>query len=241
MKNLLLSLLIILFGLFTTSCADKKAFKLSATKPSAAIVYIYVEDDTNIDDSFVVAKYDVLINGNKTAKSLKVGEFIKLDVKAVPLAISIARQDLEIQTVKLEPKVGEIYYLRAQSNSIRFGAFDFELVSSSQGSEEIANNVSSSEYVVDEKMLDMLVKSDKQDTSSMSEDQIDKIIEEKLKAMNASTSQQASSSTVAPAVSKTFSRTGNKLADIRNAYEMKKQGLLTEEEFLQMKSEILAK
>ena len=72
---------------------------------------------------------------------------------------------------------------------------------------------------------------------AMSEAEIDAIIEKKLKAMSANTQAPA---TVSSAPRANVS-TSSKLNDIKEAYEMKKEGLLTNEEFKAMKAEILAK
>jgi len=240
MQKIILILTSFLLSFIATSCADKKLFVAKEAMPTAALVYIYIEEDTNIDDSFRVTKYNVVINGNVSSESLKPSEYIKLDVKPNPLTISLARTDLEIQSIKLNPEAGKTYYLRAQSQSNSFGKFDFKLVDSSLGSKEIANNVSSSEYLIEGNIIDALVKDDKEaaNTSKMSESEINALIEQKLKAMK---TPQVNSTQSSPSTTTSTSVTGSKLDDIRNAYEMKKQGILSEEEFLKMKSEILAK
>ena len=240
MQKIILIFTLFLVSFIATSCADKKAFVANEAIPTAALVYIYIEDDANIDDTFRITKYNVLINGDLSSKSLKPGEYVKLDVKLNPLTISLARTDLEIQTLKLNPEAGKTYYLRAQSQSNSFGKFDFKLVDSSLGSKEIANNVSSSEYLIEGNIIDALVKDDKEaaNTSKMSESEINALIEQKLKAMK---TPQVNSTQSSPSTTTSTSATGSKLDDIRNAYEMKKQGVLTEEEFKAMKAEILAK
>ena len=240
MKPISLIAISLFLGLFLVSCADKKAFKATEVKEAAGLVYIYVEEDSNVDDTFGIVKYDVLINGNKTSESLKAGEYIKLDVKPQAIAISLARNDLDIHTIKLNPQAGETYYLRGQSYSTKFGAFDFKLVDSSKGQEEILSKVSSTEYAIKGDVLNALVSSDEssKNTSKMSEDEINAMIEKKLKAMK---STQVNSTQASPTATTSTSATGSKLEDIRNAYEMKKQGVLTDEEFQKMKSEILAK
>ena len=207
---------------------------------TAALVYIYIEEDADIDDTMRVTKYNVLINGNLSSESLKPGEYIKLDVKPQALTISLARTDLEIQSVKLNPQAGHTYYLRAQSESNGFGKFDFNNVESSIGSKEIVDNVSSTEYIIDGKLIDALVTNEKESSnnSKMSEDEINTLIEKKLQAMGAKTRSKTVSVKNTP-ISTT--KTASKLDDIRNAYEMKKEGLLSEEEFKAMKAEILAK
>ena len=71
---------------------------------------------------------------------------------------------------------------------------------------------------------------------AMSEAEIDAIIEKKLAAMGAQKTAPTVSSTPRANIS-----TSSKLDDIKEAYEMKKEGLLTNEEFKAMKAEILAK
>ena len=238
MKKIFIPTLLLLSSLFV-SCADKKPFEEKDVMPTASLVYIYIEEDDNLDDSFRITKYNVVINGNLSSEQLKPGEYIKLDVKPKALTLSLARTDLEIQSIKLNPEAGKVYYLRAQSESNNFGKFDFKIVDASIGSEEIADNVSASEYFVQDNIIDALVNDDKETSniSQISEDEINAIIEKKLRAINAGSIKQETSADIAPSTT----RTGNKLEDIRNAYEMKKQGLLTDEEFKAMKAEILAK
>ena len=240
MKKIIILFTLLLISLFNISCADKKAFIASKPVAESALVYVYIEEDENIDDTMRTTKYNVVINGNLSSESLKPGEYVKLDVKPKALTVSLARTDLEIQSVKLNPQAGETYYLRAQSESNGFGKFNFINVDSSVGSIEIANNVSSSEYLIEGNIIDALVKDDKEaaNTSKMSESEINALIEQKLKAMK---TPQVNSTQSSPSTTTSTSATGSKLDDIRNAYEMKKQGVLTEEEFLKMKAEILAK
>lgn len=239
MKKIFLTFTILLVGLIFVSCADKEPFKAKEAKATAALVYIYIAEDSNIDDTFRISTYNVALNGNVIGKSLRSGEYIKLDLKPIALTISLARLDLEIQSVKLNLQAGQTYYLRAQSHSASFGKFDFKEVDSSIGSQEIANTVSSSEYIIEGNVMDALIKSDNSNSDSqMSEDEINAMIEKKLKAMGSSTApaQAAPVQSVAPSVT-----TSSKLNDIKNAYKMKEDGLLTEEEFKAMKAEILAK
>ena len=69
-------------------------------------------------------------------------------------------------------------------------------------------------------------------SSAMSEEEVNAIIDEKMSKIRNIKQTPSSISSGA---------TSSKLDDIRNAYEMKKQGVLTEEEFQNMKAEILAK
>lgn len=224
--------------LLFTSCADKKAFMQNEVKSSSSLVYIYMADDSFMDGTFKIYKYKVLINGNSTGKSLKIGEYVKFDMKPNNVAISLSREDLEVQTLKLNLQAGNTYYLKGQSHSNRFKDFTLELMDADQGLNEISSTTSTEEISVENKVFESLVESEKDVTSKMSEDEINAMIEKKLKAMSpttpVNTTQPLSTTT-------STSATGSKLDDIRNAYEMKKQGVLTEEEFLKMKAEILAK
>lgn len=241
MKNIILGFTVLLGSFILSACADKKAFVAKEAMSTAALVYIYIEENENIDDTFRVTKYNVLINGNLSSESLKPGEYVKLDIKPSALTISLARTDVEIQSIKLNPEAGKTYYLRAQSESDSFGKFDFVNVDGSVGSKEIADNVSSTEYAIKGNVMDALLnnkdKETSNNTSQMSEDEINAMIEKKLKAMNTGSVKQETIREVTPSTSKT----GSKLDDIRKAYDMKKQGLLTEEEFKAMKAEILTK
>lgn len=239
MKKLLLTSILILSGLFFASCAGKKAFEATEVKSSESLIYIYVLDGTN--EVFDAVTYSVLVNGNLVGKNLKIGEYLKLDVKPKDIEVSLTRQNLEKYTLELNLKPGKIYYLRGQSQSVNFGDFNFELVNETQGAKEISKAVSATEYMIEGDILDAFVKPDKKVTSKMSEKEVNTMIEKKLKAMNPSVSSnpQVRTQRTYQQTSKTSS--GSKLDDIKEAYNMKKQGLLSNEEFKAMKAEILAK
>ena len=242
MKNRLIIVALVVIGLVFSACSDKKPFTETKVLSDAALVYVYVAEDSNVDDTHLVSSYNVGINGNLTDKSLYAGEYIKLDVKPLTLSISIARKDIEIKTIKFIPQAGKTYYLRAQSYSSSFGKFDFEQVSNELGSEEITKTVSSSEFMIKGNIMNALATSKGTDASvsGMSEADINAIIEKKLaeRKLAAPAQNQVATSTTSTAKA---TKTGSKLMDIRNAYEMKKEGLLTDAEFKAMKSEILAK
>ncbi len=242
MKNKLIIIALVIVGIVFSACANKKPFEQNKALEKAALVYIYVAEDSNVDDTHLISSYNVAVNGNITDKSLYAGEYIKLDVKPMALSVSIARKDIEIKTIKLNPQAGETYYLRAQSYSSSFGKFDFEQVSNDVGAEEIAQTVSSSEFMIKGDVMSALVTSKNSDSSisGMSEADINAMIEKKLAERKLAVPTQ---STMRESTSSNMkvTNTGSKLMDIRNAYEMKKEGLLTDEEFQTMKSEILAK
>lgn len=242
MTNKLIIVTLLIISIVFSACSNKKPFTENKVLSDAALVYVYVAEDSNVDDTHLISSYNVAVNGNLTDKSLYAGEYIKLDVKPIELSISIARKDIEIKTIKFIPQAGETYYLRAQSYSSSFGKFDFEKVTNDKGAQEIAKTVSSSEFMIKGDVMSALVTSKNNDSSSisgMSEADINAIIEKKL-AQRKLTAPQA---TVSESTNSNMSatKTGSKLMDIRNAYEMKKEGLLTDEEFKVMKSEILAK
>ena len=232
MKKILLTIGLVVMGLTFDACAPKAPFKAQKPLDGAAIVYIYVVDGESSGEDASHSDYNIRINGKRYLERIESGEYMVFNIKAKPTLFSAVKGQIIEQHIKLNLKAGDINYLRISDNT-QSGEFGFEQVAPSKAKTEISKTgLAGSSVESPENIITELIGTDKtkKDTvlPAMSEQQIDKIIEKKLQSKGISTK-------VPAATSKT------KLDKIKEAYEMKKEGILTDEEFKALKSEILAK
>ncbi|PHQ89370.1 MAG: hypothetical protein COB42_07075 [Sulfurimonas sp.] len=236
------SLLILSLTFFIAGCTSKTPFTSQAPLEDAALVYFYVANtQSSMDASMEDSKYKTRINGKNVAGTIEAGEYKVFDMKPATVLFTSVRRNIEQKFLKLHLEAGQTYYLKVQSGSFG-GAYSFEEVSASEASEDLKQSSLSGSFELD---MAAYVPDfggstagkdiDENKIPAMTEAEIDAIIEKKLKAMGAS----APAAVTQPSVKQVTS--SSKLVDIREAYEMKKQGLLTNEEFKIMKAEILAK
>lgn len=233
--------LITLSIVFVLGCGTKTPFKSQEPIKDAALVYVYISDiHAETDHAMEDAKYKIQINGKNVKGWIKAGEYKLFDMKPATMLFSITRREIESLDIKLNLEAGKTYYLKTQSGEFG-GTFTFEEVNSQTAFHDLKGSVLAGSFTKD---LTQYVpefvgstadkKNIKGSVPTLTEAQIDALIEKKIAkrtVVNADTQTSKPSST----------RTGSKLNDIKNAYEMKKEGLLTEEEFKAMKAEILAK
>ena len=239
--NTIKALLILALILLISGCATKTPFKTQEPLQGAALVYMYVADtQSNMDHSMEDSKYKTQINGKNVAGTIEAGEYKVFDMKPATVLFTAVRRNIETLHAKLSLQAGQTYFLKTQSGA--FGeAFTFEQVSASEASEDLKTSKLAGSFEMDMAAYvpdfggSTAGKDSDNKIPAMSEAEIDAIIEKKLAAMGTNTQAPAA---VAPRVNIS---TSSKLDDIKEAYEMKKEGLLTNEEFKAMKAEILAK
>ncbi|MDF1874169.1 DUF2846 domain-containing protein [Sulfurimonas sp. SAG-AH-194-I05] len=239
---------LLVLGMIFTSCSQ---IPFQAKKPSknTALVYVYSLANGSISDTDTDSKYKLFINGRSTNGVLEEHAYNTYDFKAVSITLSMTRQYLERKNISLTLKAGKVYYVRVQTNSNRFADFDFEVVDETTALQELKETHLSGKYEKSDSIIgsllgssedknDELMQKDKVNTGAkLSESEINAMIDKRMEALRG-TSTSTSSSTK---VIQTGTSSGSKLNDLRNAYEMKKQGMLTNEEFKAMKAEILSK
>ena len=235
------SILFILISLSFISCS-KAPFSEKEPQSTIANVYVYALLDEEASSADNQASFKVYVNKKNTGIVLKDNEYRMFEFKKGKVSISVVRNDIEASTLELNIVGGESYFLKAESHSETLHDFTFKQID-----KEVALGViqgtslagQQEKNVEDDGVFSkLLFGNDKSfDKSKISEKEIDSIIEKKLKKMNVVKPTQVSSSQSTV----TNTKTGSKLDDIRQAFEMKKQGLLSEEEFKAMKAEILAK
>lgn len=237
MKKLFLP---ILLSLMLVSCA-KIPFAEQEPVAKAALVYLYAYPSQNTNRA---TKYKLAINGKHTKGFLGAFEYVAYDLKPMTIVLAAIRNDVEKQELSLSLEAGKSYYVKVTSSSDDFAKFDIALIEESLALQELKLTTLAGAYKKDSSIIDALIVSEKDTNkelvhkegsiSTMSAEELEALIEKKV-------SERTSTPAVSKSSTPSLSRTGNKLEDLRNAYEMKKQGMLSEEEFKAMKAEILAK
>ena len=171
------------------------------------------------------------------------------NLKPNPTLMSAVKGQIIEKHVKLNLKAGDVNYLRITDSAIG-GEFGFEKVSSEVGREEIAktglagSNIEDPDNIIteligEESSDDSIVGSKGKGIPALTEAQIDAIIEKKLGERAAAAPVQ----TPVQAATPTYSPTPklSKMDEIQRAFDMKNDGMLTQDEFNTLKAEILAK
>jgi len=201
-KNIIFSIFISISLLFVA--CSKTPFKKEEPLKGAALVYIYVTPGNSINEIDRIPYYEVRINGKNTEGKIYPHEFLKYNLDADSVEISVARDVLEKKSLTINLTRGETYYLRVKSYADGFAKFDFELVPSEKALQEIKDT----KYAVYEnaETLGILVKEDvKKENKEVKENSAEK----------------------------------SKTDKIKEAFELKKEGIITEDEFKKLKAEIL--
>ncbi|WP_455757051.1 SHOCT domain-containing protein [Sulfurimonas sp.] len=235
-KIIILATVVLIFS----ACGNKTPFKEQEPLKNAALVYLYVAESSNADESMEDSKYKTKINGKNVAGTMIAGEYKVFDMKPATVLFTAVRRNIENEHVKLKLRAGHTYFLKTQSAG--FGeAFSFKQVNAKDGKRDLKKSslagsfeLDTTKYIADFAGSTAGVKEGKSSVSAMTEAEIDAIIERKL-------SQRTSSVKQTVTKSNSLRTTGSKLDEIKEAYEMKKSGALTDEEFKTMKAEILAK
>lgn len=238
MKNILKALGFIVISLVFTACGTKEPFKAKKPLKESALVYIYVVNGSIMDDSASHSDYNIRINNKRYLERIESGEYMVFNLKPNPTLMSAVKGQIVEEHIKLNLKAGDVNYLRITDN-IDSGEFGFEQVSPNEARKEISKTGLAGSSVDDPKnIITELIGMDEKDSSivkaksdavpTMTEAEIDAIIEKKLADKGVSSS--------VPAYTES-----SKLEKIKEAFEMKKQGILTDNEFKSLKADILAK
>lgn len=164
MKKAFSSLVILFTSLLIISCS-KTPFKIESPATNSALVYIYVMSDSSINDTDRIPYYEIKINGKNMEGKIYPYEYLKYNLNADHVRISVARNDIEKKDINLKLERGNRYYLRIISYSDEFGKYKFEQVLEYEALKEI-KDTKYAKYE-DSNMLDILV-DDKKDTKTIS-------------------------------------------------------------------------
>ena len=246
MKRTLFVFALVVISLIFTACGSKAPFEANKPLPEAALVYVYVVDGYSMDDEASHSEYSIRINNKRYLERIESGEYMVFNLKANATLMSAVKGQIIEQHIKLKLNAGDINYLRI-TDTVSGGEFAFEQVSSDVARTEIAKTGLAGSNMEDpDNIINELIGEESQDDSivkanggvpQLTEAQIDAIIEKKLADRAVATPVQA------PTPTQTYSATPkvSKMDEIQRAFDMKNNGMLTEEEFSKIKAEILAK
>ncbi len=197
MKKRLLIVAILALSTLFTACG-KIPFQKQEIADDSALVYVYVELGSGINDINSYPAYKIGVNGIKMRGDISYGEYRFYRLKPANLTISAYRADIEEQSIKLNIEAGKVYYLQVKSFADGFAKFEISRVDSNTAYEVLKDTTLAGEYESSQAAISELLVEDKSETKS-------------------------------------------KTDELLNAAKLKKQGLLTDEEFNTLKTEILAK
>ncbi|MCD6433876.1 MAG: DUF2846 domain-containing protein [Sulfurimonas sp.] len=227
-KILLLSFILLL----VTACGNRLPFKEQAPLENAALVYVYVPESVTSGEDTQSYTYSIRINNKRYLERITEGEYLVFNLKPLIIDISATRGQVEEHKKSVTLEAGKIYYFKI--DKLDGGNFSFERVQSSLGSKEIAKTGLAGSMVEDKNNIITEFVNPKEDED----------VHVKAVVPMQSTPQVVvpmavpvtSTASVAPK-----RVTVSKMDEIKEAYEMKKQGMLSDEEFKALKAEILAK
>lgn len=136
MKKISIYLLLLIMSLVFVGCT-KTPFVEEKPLDGASLVYVYVMPDNSINDTDRVSYFEVEIDGHLMEDKIYPQEYLKYNLKASSVDVSIFRNQIEKKSLKLSLTKGETYYLKVTSVDNSFGKFDFELVPKVQALKEI--------------------------------------------------------------------------------------------------------
>jgi len=198
--------------LFLSACGNKLAFKEQPALEKGSLVYIYIPESLSTDESLHQSNYLIRINGKRYSQRVMQGEYVVLKLKANPTKISATQQEIMEKSLDLNLENSKIYYLRIRDD-LDNGEFSFERVSDAKGLKEIS----------------------KTGLAGSNEESPSNIITEFINPDDENQTQTQQKQETKP-VSKS-----SKTQEIQKAYEMKEKGIITDEEFKALKSDIMSK
>jgi hypothetical protein len=206
------------------ACGSKIPFKKQQPLKNSALIYIYVPDMPTSGDDIQTYRYSIRINNKKYKESIAEGEYLSLNLKPITIYISAIRGEVEEHKLRISMKAGEIYYLKIQKHDDL--SFSFEMVENNVALGEIAKTGLAGSMVDDNSSIITELINQKDDNK-------EDLIKQTQYSVEVQNSVSQSSTTKRVTVSK--------LDEIKKAYEMKKEGIISDNEFEIIKSEILAK
>lgn len=251
--NKIKALLILAIMLLVSGCGTKVPFKAQEPLDGAALLYVYVVDKVTVDDTMQDSLYKIQINGKNVVGSIEAGEYKVFDMKPATVLVTSLRRNIEKMHQKVTMQAGNSYFLKIESGS--FGeAYSFDKVSESEGQNGVAKTTLSGATGIDVTQYtpDFGGSTAGEDSKTvavpaMTEAEIDAIIErkiaERVSKMNipAPVAVPVAAPVASPVPSYSTPAKSSTMDEIQRAYEMKEQGILTQEEFSKIKAEILAK
>ncbi|MFA6192247.1 MAG: DUF2846 domain-containing protein [Sulfurimonas sp.] len=214
-KIIIVTVALLLLG----ACGNKTPYSAQKPVENAALVYVYADSAVGSGEGMNSAYFNVRINNKRYLQRIKSGEYMAFDLKPEAMTISATRAQIEEKVVKLDLKAGQIYYLKIKDN-LDGGRFEFEQMNEEVAVKEIAKTglAGSSEESTKNIITEFVNPKEekKEDTSA-------KLEPTRTAQPNADTNGLSKSD------------------EIEKAHNLKEKGILSEEEFKALKTEILTK
>jgi len=226
MKTLKILLLIATLLLFS-ACGNKTAFKLQEPLDNAALVYVYAKVKLGSSDGASRGEYSLRINNKPVMQRIRDGEYMVLNLKPEAMTLSATKNQIQEVVLDLDLKAGQTYYLKIV-DSQDGSAFDFVKVKNSEAKIEIAST----------------------GLAGSSEESPENIITELINPKSSESMEVKAMAPVAvpvatqtPVASKAQMQTApmSKTDEIMKAYGLKEKGIIDEQEFKALKTNILNK
>jgi len=222
MKTFKILTLIFILSLIV-ACGNKVSFKKKEPLKDAALVYVYVPESITSGEGDDTYTYSIRINNKRYQKRITEGEYLAFDLKPLKVDISATRSQIEEHKLSIVLEAGHIYYFKIQKQDD--STFTFERVKADLALKEIVKTGLAGSMVEDESnIITEFVNPKKDKKEDVMVTKIQPAIVPQAQA-------------TAPAKKSTSS----KLDEIKEAYQMKKDGLISDEEFKTIKAQILAR
>ncbi|MCX6075791.1 MAG: DUF2846 domain-containing protein [Campylobacterales bacterium] len=219
MKNVK-NIIVVVILLLLAACGNKTPYSVQKPLENAALVYVYADSAVGYYGEGMTSTYfNIRINNKRYLQRIRSGEYLAFDLKPEAMSISATRAQIEEKVVKLDLKAGQIYYLKIRDN-LDGGRFEFEQMNEEVAVKEIA----------------------KTGLAGSSEESTKNIITEFVNSKEdkkENTSAKVESTTTAQPNADTNGL--SKSDEIEKAHNLKEKGILSEEEFKALKTEILTK
>jgi hypothetical protein len=228
MMKILKILTLTLIMLLITACGSRVPFKKQQPLENSALVYVYVPEGVTASEDTNVYTYSIRINNKRYLERITEGEYHAFNLKPINIDLSATRAQVEEHKLTVKLQAGHIYYFKIQKQDD--ATFTFERVEQSIALSEIAKTGLAGSTLEDENNnITEFVNFNKDKKES-------KKVAAKVPVATPATNS-------APTKTKAYQKraTASKLDEIKEAYKMKKDGLISDEEFQTIKSEILAK
>ncbi|EDZ63709.1 hypothetical protein SMGD1_1550 [Sulfurimonas gotlandica GD1] len=213
--------------LLVTACGNRTPFKKQEPLENAALVYIYALDNVSSSESSTASDYNIRINNKPYMERIKQGEYIVLNLKPQAMTISATKKQVEEKVLTLDFKTGHIYYLKIKDD-LDNGAFEFQQVNNSIGSKEIIKTgLAGSSEESQENIITEFV--NPKETESVEVKAVVAPVVAPIAIPQASTPAQSLSAPM------------SKTDEIMKAYGLKEKGIISDEEFKALKTNILNK
>ena len=220
--------------LLMVACGSKIPFKKQQPLENAALVYVYVPDTVTAGEDTQTYTYSLCINNKKYQDRITEGEHLSLNLKPITLDISATRSDVEEHKLRVSLEAGKIYYFKIQKHDDL--SFTSERVKNSVALAEIAKTGLAGSMVDDTSNIITEFVNPKEDKKE------DLLVKPTLSTQPPKAQSITPPPVVTPTTTTSTKRvTASKLDEIKKAYEMKKEGIISDDEYKTIKSEILAK